>query len=290
MIDDWADRILEVGPRILVVLFIIWFASRYCYRLIDRVVRRTMVNTKHVSESEFDKREETIVNLVSTVARFILWVLGGMFILGQFDIDVAPLLASASVLGFALGFGAQNLVRDFLAGLFVIMENQYRIGDVVTLHEVTGRVEEITMRTTVLRDLDGNQHHIRNGSIEVSTNKTFHYSSINVDISVSYESDIDVVEKIINKVGQSIANDEEIGALIIEPPTFLRVNEFAASAVVIKITGKTIPGEQWRVAGELRRALKKEFDKNGIEIPYPHQVMKIQHEKTPKSKKQTKKK
>lgn len=286
--NEVIDVVLDIGPRILIVLVIIWIVSRYCHRLVNRVVRNTMVNTKHVSESEFDKREETIVNIVSTFLRFVVWTVGGMVILGQFNIDIAPLLASASVLGIGLGFGAQNLVQDFLAGLFIIMENQYRIGDWVAINNISGRVEEITIRTTVLRDLDGNQHHISNGTIKISTNKTIGFSNINMDIGVSYDTDIDKLEKVINTIGMNLSESEDFGSQIIEAPKFYRVNEFSDSAVTIKILGKTVPGAQWKIAGELRREIKNEFEKNDIEIPYPHQVMKIQHANPKKATKKKK--
>ena len=149
------------------------------------------------------------------------------------------------------------------------MENQYRVGDVVKLNDVSGTVQKISMRTTVLRDMSGNVHHIPNGSITHATNKTMEFSKINLNIGVSYESDIDKVENVINKVGKDLSKDKDWHEFIIEDPQFLRVTKFAESAIIIKVVAKTQATMQWKVAGELRRRLKVAFEKNNIKIPFP---------------------
>ena len=192
----------------------------------------------------------------------------------ELGINIAPLLAGAGIAGVALGFGAQSMVRDFLSGIFVITENQYRVGDVIRINnEVSGKVEKVTLRQTVLRDLDGMLHHIPNGEVRIATNMTMEFANVNLDIPISYESDIELVEDIVNKIGIELAADPEWQDDIFEAPKFLRIHDFAASAMIIKITGKTAPMMHWAVTGELRKRLKIGFDKNNITIPYPQQVI-----------------
>ena len=196
-----------------------------------------------------------------------------MLIVQELGVDIGPLVAGASVIGVALGFGAQSLVKDFVSGLFIIMENQYRVGDVVDLAGESGTVQAITMRETILRNLDGHVVHIPNGSIEVARNMTMEFANIIMDLGVSYDSDITKVEKVINEVGEKMMEDEEWEALIIEQPKYQRVQNFGASEVVVRMKAKVSPGMQWRVAGELRKRIKVAFDKNKIEIPFPQRVV-----------------
>ena len=186
--------------------------------------------------------------------------------------NVAPLLAGAGIVGVAVGFGGQYLIRDIITGVFLIWENQFRVGDAVCIGDVCGSVESVTLRVTVLRDLDGTVHTIPNGEITSTSNKSNGFSRINLDVGVGYGDDIDKVQKVIDKVGQELAGDTEWNAKITKAPAFLRVNNFGDSSVDVKILGETMPGEQWAVTGELRKRLKKAFDKEGIEIPYPQQV------------------
>ena len=199
-----------------------------------------------------------------------------MLILSELGVDIGPLLAGAGIAGVALGFGAQSMVEDYLSGMFIILENQFRVGDVVRINNedrISGVVEHITVRQTVLRDLDGMVHHIPNGEIKVATNMTMEYSSINLDVGVGYDTDIDKLEKLVNEVGIELLKDTDWKDKIIEAPKFERVDEFGDSAIIIKILGTTQPMEQWKVTGELRRRLKKAFDKNNIEIPFPQRTI-----------------
>ncbi|NQU83956.1 MAG: mechanosensitive ion channel family protein, partial [Parcubacteria group bacterium] len=182
-------------------------------------------------------------------------------------------MAAAGVIGLALGFGGQYLIRDIIAGLFIIIENQYRVGDAVEIDAVSGTVEDITLRTTIIRDLDGVVHHIQNGSFSRSANKSKVFARINLDIGVAYDSNLKKVISTINKVGKEMAAHSTWGKLITKKPKFERVNDFADSAIIVKILGETKPLEQWKVAGELRKRLKTEFDKEGIEIPFPQMVI-----------------
>ena len=183
---------------------------------------------------------------------------------------ITPILTATGVVGVALGFGAQSLVKDVLAGLFIIMENQYRKGDVVKIADVSGVVEDISLRRTILRDLDGINHIVPNGEIRVASNFTKQWSRANLNISVSYDTDLDKAMAVINRVGKELAEDPQWASAILTPPKAIRVDKLGDSGIEIKILGDTKPIRQWDVMGELRLRLKKEFDKEGIEIPWPH--------------------
>lgn len=275
-VTDWLG---SSGLKILLISIAIYAFHKFGRMVIRRTVRRTVSKDHFASKDEEEQREETITQIVSTTLKVVLLVLTFMLIVQEIGIDIGPLIAGASVLGVALGFGAQSLVKDFVSGIFIIAENQYRVGDIVEIAGVSGRVVSITMRETVLRNLDGHVHHVPNGLVDVSTNMTMEYSRINMDIGVSYSSDIKKVEKIINKVGLKLAEDEEWKDIIYEAPSFVRVSGFGVNEVQIKVLGKVKAGSQWKVAGELRRRIKVEFDKNGIEIPFPQMVVHDQKDK-----------
>lgn len=277
---DWFNA---TGWKILIVLLVIYIGRKFGNLIISRGVRSAVEAHRYASKTEEKQREDTLISILSTIFRVLLWIIGGMTILSTVGFDIAPLLASAGVLGVALGFGAQDLIKDFVAGLYIIMENHYRVGDVVSLDSTSGVVKRISLRETVLRDLDGNVHHIPNGSFDIATNMTFEYSQINLDVGVGYSTDLDKLEKVINKVGEELAKDKAWSEIIVEPPAFLRIDELGDSAIVAKVLGKTVPMKQWAVMGELRKRYKKAFDKEGIEIPFPQMVI---HQSTkPKSKK-----
>jgi small conductance mechanosensitive channel len=188
----------------------------------------------------------------------------------ELQINIAPILAGFGVAGIAIGFGAQSLVKDLVAGVFVIMENQYRVGDVVRIADVAGLVEDINLRRTVLRDLDGIVHTVPNGEIRVASNFTKEWSRVNLNVSVAYGEDLDRVISVINRVGKELSEDPEWAPSILTPPKALRVDSLGDSGIEIKILGETKPMRQWDVMGQLRLRLKKAFDKEGIEIPWPH--------------------
>jgi small conductance mechanosensitive channel len=201
----------------------------------------------------------------------VVWAL--FTTLPELGVNVTPILASVGIAGIAVGFGAQSLVKDVLTGLFILVENQYSKGDVVTLAGISGQVEEVGLRRTVLRDLDGIVHHVPNGEIAVASNLTQEWSRVNMNVSVAYGEDLDKVFEVINRVGHELAADAEFGPLILKAPQVLRVDAFGESGIAIKILGDTEPIRQWEVMGELRKRLKKAFDEEGIEIPFPHVVL-----------------
>ncbi|HIA92158.1 TPA: mechanosensitive ion channel family protein [Candidatus Saccharibacteria bacterium] len=251
-----------------------WLLKRFGQSVIKRLVIKAVHANAHNSDQEAEeKREETIIQIISGALNIILWPLAIILAIAQVGVDIAPLIAGASIVGVALGFGAQSLVKDIISGLFIIVENQYRVGDVVDLDGTSGSVEKITLRVTVLRDLDGVVHHVPNGTIDRTSNYSKDYSGINLNVGIAYDSDIDKAIEIINKVGQEIANDKNWKTSIIDAPSFMRVDNLGDSSVDLKLTGKVRPLKQWAVTGELRKRIKTEFDKAGIEIPFPQTVI-----------------
>ena len=263
----------HIAP-ILGIIIGAYIIHRFAMVGIGRLVRRAIRSHKYLTPQAEKQREATLNSAIGTTLQIGILIIAGIMLLGEVGLDIGPLLAGAGIAGVALGFGAQSLVKDILAGIFIIIENQYRVDDVVQINQgVAGVVERITLRQTVLRDLDGMVHHIPNGNIDIATNLTMEYSNVNMNIGVSYNTDIEQVEKIINRVGHELANDLDWQSRIIEAPQFLRVDDFADSAIIIKILGRTQPIKQWEVAGELRKRLKIAFDKAGIEIPFPQMTI-----------------
>lgn len=261
------------GLQIVAIVIAAMIARRFSGILIRKLVARTIRPDSFATAKDEKQREDTIVSITSATVRVLIWLVAGFLILGTLAVNVSALLAGAGALGLAIGFGAQSLISDFAAGIFIIAENQYRVGDIVEINDKSGVVESITIRTTVLRDLDGYQHHVPNGSITTATNMSKDYSNVHFNLGVSYDADIDAVEKTINKVGKDMQKTKKWGELIIEPPSFLRVDSFGDSSVDVKILARVKPGTQWNVAGEFRRRIKKAFESENISIPYPHIVV-----------------
>jgi small conductance mechanosensitive channel len=187
--------------------------------------------------------------------------------------DITPLLTGAGIAGLALGFGAQSLVKDFLSGFFILIENQFRVGDVIKIGEFSGVVERISLRTVVLRDLEGNVHVIPNGEVKAVTNMSYEWSRAVVDIAVSYREDIDRVMNVLNEVGKTMIDDELFKKIIWEKPFVTGINDLSDGQVKLQMLVKTAPLMQWEVGRELRKRIKSAFDREGIEIPFPHQVL-----------------
>lgn len=271
--DILGNPLVQVSLTILTLLFI----QAILHETIGRIVRRAVRNHKYHSRLDEKKREDTLIKIFRTMSAVILWVVGIISILSQLHVNLAALATGAGLFGLIIGIGAQAAIGDFLAGIFIIGENQFRVGDIVTLtasgKEISGVVEDISIRITRLRDLDGNLHTVRNGLTTIVTNRTFDYANVNVDISVAYESDIDTVERVINEVGAAMAADPEWEDRIKEPIAFLRVDGFEDSAIRVKALGKVQPAAQWDVAGEFRRRVKKAFEKAGVTIPFPQVVV-----------------
>jgi len=268
MVQQW---LLEHGTRVLITLlvgFVLWYALR---RFLPPVIQRSMAKPKRGESREgMRKRADTIQYVFMGLGKVLIISLVIFMVLSELNVAIGPILAGFGVAGIAVGFGAQYLIRDLIAGIFILMENQYRVGDVARVADIIGLVEDITLRKTVLRDLDGIVHHIPNGEVKVASNYTRHFSRVNLDVSVSYDTDLDHAISVINRVGQELAEDPDWNWRIRTTPKVLRVNKLGDSGIEIKILGDVKPLEQWNIMGELRYRVKKAFDAEGIEIPWPH--------------------
>ncbi len=278
-INNLTPWILSHGVRILIIIVISSIVYKFGGTLIDKIIRKAVVAKGFLTPEAEKKREDTLIVVFEGTLKVIIWIAVILMIISEFGVNIGPLLAGAGVIGLAVGFGAQYIIRDFFTGLFIILENQYRVGDVVCIDTVCGTVEDINLRMTVLRDIDGAVHHIPNGEIKIATNKTKGFARINLVIGVAYNTNIDKVKNVINKVGQEMANDPEWKDKIFKAPEFIRIDNFADSSVDVKISGEVKPLEQWDILGELRYRIKDAFDKNEIEIPFPQRVVKQVKEK-----------
>ena len=268
--DPVVSWLLGHGIRILIILVVgagLWYFLR---RLVPPMVHNALKRSKVESKEEIKKRADTLVGVLMGTGKILIVLLVVFMILSEFDVNITPILAGLGIAGIAVGFGAQYLIRDLIAGIFIILENQYRVGDVAKIADIAGLVEEVNLRKTVLRDLDGIVHHVPNGEIRVASNYTRHFSRVNLNISVSYGTDLDHAISVINRVGVELAADKDWRDRIVTAPLVLRVNKLGDSGIDIKILGDVEPLAQWGVMGELRLRLKKAFDKEGIEIPWPH--------------------
>lgn len=275
--QNFIDRILPwlLGPglRIFVILAVAYVISKFIKNFIEKFVRRAVVSDHFSSKEAEKKREDTISRIFNGAVNVLIYVTVLLMILSELGMEIGPLLATAGVAGLAVGFGGQYLIRDLISGFFIILENQYRIGDVVCFGDICGLVEDISLRMTTLRDLDGTVHCVPHGEIKTVSNLSKDFSRVNLNIGVAYSSDLEKVIQVINAVGNELAQEYEWKNKIIKPPQFVRVNDFGDSAVIVKIIGETKPLEQWSVSGEFRKRIKIAFDREGIEIPFPQRVI-----------------
>jgi len=265
--DRWSETIWTHGLRIIVVLVVVYLGLRLLRRALDRPVRAAVARQMEGQpEAEIEKRADTLTHVVYRTAWVVGFAIAVLTVLPEVGINIGPLLAGAGIAGLALGLGAQSLVRDTINGLFILVENQYGKGDVVNIAGVGGLVEDVNLRRTVLRDLNGAVHSIPNGQVAVSSNLTRGWSRVNMNVRVAYGEDLDRVMAVIDRVGQELAGDPDFSPMILTAPRALRVDGFGDSGVEIKILGETQPMRQWEVMGQLRKRLKGAFGEEGIEI------------------------
>ena len=220
-----------------------------------------------------EKRVKTLTGMLQTICLTLVWVVGIVMGLDQIGLDITPILAGAGIVGLAVGFGAQNLVRDIINGFFMILENQVRVGDVALVNGTGGLVEAISYRTITLRDQSGTVHIFPNGTVTTLANMTMGWSAYVMNIGVAYKEDTDRVVAVMRQVADELQQDDQIGNKMLEPIEVMGVDAFDDSAVVIRARIKTLPIEQWSVGREYRRRLKKAFDRENIEIPFPHRTL-----------------
>lgn len=273
----WIEAIvpwlLDHGLKMVIIVIAAWFLYKIACRIIDKSVRIAVVPDTNMSDESEKKREDTLIRIFNGVARIIILVMAVLMVLQEVGLKIGPVLAGAGIVGLAFGFGGQYLIKDVITGLFIILENQFRIGDVVNIDGTSGLVQDISLRKTTLRDLDGTVHHIPHGTITLVSNLSKDFARVNLNIGVAYDTNLEHLIKIIDRTGNELAEDPDYSDFVISPPKFLRVDQFADSAIIVKILGETKPLKQWEISGEFRKRLKTAFDKEGIEIPFPQRVI-----------------
>ena len=266
---------LTSGLRVLLIIVLTFIALRVA----KFVSTRLLTFSLKTDDIEFKKRVDTLSSIIQNILFIAITFVAAIIVLGELGVEIGPVLAAAGIVGLAVGFGAQNLVQDVISGFFILLEDQIRVGDVVQIGDKGGVVEKVTLRTVILRDLSGNVHFIRNGQIQVVTNMTKEYGRYVFDIGVAYKEDVDHVIEVIKRVDEEMRNHPDFKDDILEPIEILGLDQFADSAVIIKARVKTKPIKQWGVAREFNRLLKKRFDEEGIEIPFPHVTLYIGQDK-----------
>ena len=265
--------IINELPGLLIALVLFFLAFKIIGFSLKKL-KRTLLNRAAKNDTldtvEAEKRIITLTSIIHGLIKIILWVIFIMIILQKFGINIAPILAGAGIIGLAVGFGAQELVRDFISGFFIILENHIRSGDVAIINGTGGLVEKIEFRTTTLRDFSGVVHIFQNGKISDISNMTKDWSAMVFDIGVAYKENPQVVMDLMKQVGDELYNDPEFKDKIIEPMEIFGLDKFADSAIIIKARLKTKPIQQWAVGREYRKRLKYAFDQHNIEIPFPH--------------------
>jgi small conductance mechanosensitive channel len=264
------DVLLASALRVagaFLVAFVLWWILRVVLRRIERTLGTPQPGALTVSE----QRTRTLVSLLRSVGRVIIFVIFLFMLLSAIGLDLGPLLAGAGVVGLAISFGAQSLVKDVISGLFILIENQFGVGDVIRIEGVSGAVERLTLRVVVLRDTHGVVHIVPNGEIKKVSNLTRTWSRVVLDVGVAYKEDVDRVIGVMRDVGRELWEDAEWRPLLVDPVEVPGIESFGDSAVTIRLMAKTLPLKQWDVARELRRRLKQRFDREEIEIPFPHQ-------------------
>lgn len=267
---EWS---LTVVPKLL-LLIVLYFISKKIIGMVTRTIqKRLQERYERENDLEGEKRLNTLLGIVRGSLIVFISVIFVFIALKLVGLDIAPLIAGAGIVGLAIGFGAQELVRDVISGFFMLLENQLRVGDVVMINGTGGLVERIELRTITLRDLQGIVHVYQNGKINTLSNLTKEWSAAVFEIGVAYKENVDAVIKVMDKVGEKMKNDEAFKETIIEPIEIFGVERFGESEVVIKARLKTQPGQQWTVGREFRKRLKAAFDQENIEIPFPHRTI-----------------
>jgi small-conductance mechanosensitive channel len=274
-LDTYASEMVGTVAVLIGAVVVIWFVKRGIRRWSTNVDRRYVASDQHV-DRERGQRLVTLTSVALVLVRIVVWVLAILTIMGIWGIPMSPFVAAAATIGIAIGFGAQDLVKDVIAGFFILVEDQFGIGDVVSIGGVSGTVEAITLRTTVLRDLDGNEYHIPNGHIVVTTNMTQGFARVVADIGVSYSTDIDRAMSVILDEATSMADDPGWSEAFLGAPEMLGVNDLSDSSVEVRLVAKVLPEERWTVKREFNRRIKVRLDAEGIEIPYNHISVVIQ--------------
>ena len=297
-----ADWLIDRPLSILLVIVLAWVLTRIAKRALTRLVRRIVAPDRdavrrglkaigvdrpeliiHDEPDDADEqlravarraaRAASISSVLGNTLTIAIWTIAFIMILGELGLNLGPMIAGAGIAGIALGFGAQSLVKDFISGLFMLMEDQYGIGDVVDLGEAVGTVEEVALRTTVVRGLDGTVWHVPNGEIRRVGNKSQHWSTAVIDVDVAYDADLAAVRTLVEATAIAVCTSEEWSGAVLDEPEVLGVEALGADGITVRMIAKTAPGAQWGLQRALREALKSAFDDAGIEIPFPQRTL-----------------
>jgi small-conductance mechanosensitive channel len=260
------------GTKIILVLLLAWVFIRLM-KVVSRRIVAMAQDDDPTTMSDREKNAETIAHVVNAVSKIFAVTISFFMILRELGFNITPLLTGAGIAGVAIGLGAQAIVRDFLAGFFILMENQIRVGDVIRTEGADGQVVRISLRTTHLRDADGILHIIPNGEIKTVRNMTYGWSRVRLDIGVPYEADLERALAVLRRVGEELRADPVHGKSILDAPEVLGVENFTESQVVVRVTARTQPQKQFEVAREYRRLIRAAFEREGIGAPYPRQVV-----------------
>ena len=304
--------IVDKPLTVLIILVLAMIARRVVRRAIDHMVERIASDKKHAEESEAartaeqgrtwdperlsakmrqlrerteraSQRATTLGTLFKSVATTIIWAVALMMLLAEFDVNLGPLIAGAGIVGVAVGFGAQSVVRDLLTGVFMLIEDQYGVGDVVDLGDAVGTVESVGLRTTRLRDISGTVWHVPNGAIARVGNMSQLWARVPLDLDVAYDTDLDEAMEIIKRVADDVWHEQGENTTVLEEPSVVGVQAFGADAVTLRVMVKTEPSEQWATARLLRKRMKDAFDEAGIEIPFPQRTVWVRSGETSES-------
>ena len=260
----------EHGVAVLGIIFLSGLAY-WLLGIITRSLSNRIQQLDNEEDSELDKRTETIFRVVRSTGIVLILSTAVLMVLTEFGVAVTPVLASVGFVGLALGLGAQTLVGDIISGLFILIENQYTVGDAVEINGVSGNVEEMNLRATMVRDLYGTLHIVPNGEIRVVSNKSRDWSRAVVDVGITYDADIDSAAAALNAIGEQMLLDTAVAPLLLETPTVTGVEGLDDWAIRLRILAKTAPGGQWAVMRHMRRQIRLDFADKGIEIAFPRQ-------------------
>lgn len=273
-LSEWIITDLPAILILIVLLIVTLRVSFFFIRKMKNILLRRMAHhDEEDPDLEIEKRLNTLMGIVRKTVGVVIWLIFIMILLKKINIDIAPILAGAGIVGLAVGFGAQELVRDFITGFFILLENQIRTGDVAIINGTGGAVEKIELRTITLRDLSGVVHIFQNGKINTVANMTKGWSAMVFDIGVAYKEDLAQVMELMKETADKMRSEEPFEDQILEPMEIFGLDSFGDSALVVKGRIKTKPSQQWTVGREYRKRLKEVFDQHNIEIPFPHQTI-----------------
>ena len=273
-LTEWAAAHVPNAFRIVLIPV----AAYVTIKLLNKLVRRLEKladDGDPVTQSEIEKRAATLGRILRQAIGVFVWGTAAMLVLSELGISIGPILAGAGIAGIAVGLGAQTLVKDVIGGFFILLENQFRVHDVIGVAGVSGKVEAINLRTTLLRDVEGRVHVIPNGAISVVTNYTREWSVAVLDVGVPYGEDMDRVLSVLRRVGDGLEQDPVVGKRLLQKFEYPGIETFGESAVIVRMLVRTLPQERWDVARELRARVKKAFDESGIEIPFRHVTVQL---------------